>query len=79
MNRFFQLVILLTVFSVTVNAQPIIEFELVATGFDRPVDIVNAGDSRLFIVNRMVLLKYWTPTTQHLLHLLLILIAEFVQ
>ena len=35
-------------------AQPDIDFELVASGFDKPVDITNAGDgtNRLFVVER---------------------------
>ena len=34
------------------SAQPQIELELVASGFEEPVDIANAGDERLFIVER---------------------------
>ncbi|HQU40319.1 MAG TPA: PQQ-dependent sugar dehydrogenase [Chitinophagales bacterium] len=33
-------------------AQPIIDLELITTGFNEPVDIASAGDERLFIVSR---------------------------
>src|SRR5262249_27033047 len=36
--------------AVTVNAQPQLALKQVASGLNRPVGIVNAGDSRLFIV-----------------------------
>lgn len=36
----------------SLTAQPVIELESYATGFDEPVDIANAGDGRLFIVER---------------------------
>lgn len=40
-------------FSVIVaKAQPIIDFELIASGFYEPVDIASAGDERLFVVSR---------------------------
>jgi glucose/arabinose dehydrogenase len=35
-----------------VQAQPIIDLQLVTTGFNEPVDIASAGDERLFIVSR---------------------------
>ncbi len=34
------------------SAQPIIDFVSYATGFNKPVDIANAGDDRLFIVEQ---------------------------
>lgn len=36
----------------TINAQPNINLEVFASGFNDPVDITNAGDDRLFIVER---------------------------
>jgi len=39
-------------FSVSVTAQPKVGIEVYASGFTRPVDIVNAGDERLFIVEQ---------------------------
>ncbi|MBC8047587.1 MAG: PQQ-dependent sugar dehydrogenase [Fimbriimonadaceae bacterium] len=38
--------------SISTFSQPVIELELFASGFNDPVDIANAGDSRLFIVER---------------------------
>ncbi|MFN3939213.1 MAG: PQQ-dependent sugar dehydrogenase, partial [Chitinophagales bacterium] len=48
--------IVYTVISLMINmvllAQPKIELELYASGFDEPVDLANAGDERLFVVER---------------------------
>lgn len=38
--------------SLSLHAQPIIDLELAASGFSRPVDIANAGDGRLFIAEQ---------------------------
>lgn len=38
--------------SVALSSQPLIDIEAVASGFDRPVDIVHADDDRLFIVEK---------------------------
>jgi len=48
----FSLLVLIFFSSPVLRAQPAIGVELVATGFDEPLDIVNAGDTRLFIVER---------------------------
>ncbi|NNK74167.1 MAG: hypothetical protein HKO94_13340, partial [Flavobacteriaceae bacterium] len=42
-------------------AQPNIELELIASGFNAPLSIQNAGDSRLFIVERAGLIKIINP------------------
>ena len=39
------------------SAQPEIELELFASGFSSPVDIANAGDDRLFIVEKRGVIK----------------------
>ena len=46
------LVLLLSAFTLLANGQPIIDLQLVTTGFNEPVDIASAGDERLFIVSR---------------------------
>ncbi len=43
------------------NAQTAIDVELVASGFDEPVAVVNAGDDRLFIVERTGKIKILYP------------------
>lgn len=48
-------------FYISVFAQPIIEAELVQTGFNEPVDIAHAGDERLFIVERAGVIKILYP------------------
>lgn len=45
------------------KAQPLIGYQSVATGFTAPVDVVNAGDSRLFIVEQGGKIKIWNGTT----------------
>ena len=40
------------IFSLCVYAQPNIELETFATGLSNPVDIANAGDDRMFVVER---------------------------
>jgi glucose/arabinose dehydrogenase len=55
MKAFFYTIIFLTV---GMNSQSqTIDIELFANGFNRPVDITNAGDERLFIVERKGLIK----------------------
>lgn len=44
------------------KAQPTIGYQLVTSGFAAPVDIVNAGDSRLFIVEQAGRIKIWNGT-----------------
>ncbi len=47
---------------VTMHAQPVIGYQSVATGFTAPVDVVNSGDSRLFIVEQGGRIKIWNGT-----------------
>ncbi|MEM7368518.1 MAG: PQQ-dependent sugar dehydrogenase [Bacteroidota bacterium] len=52
----------LTLFSLLLTvsgiyAQPVIELELSASGFTRPVDIVHAGDDRLFIAEQAGIIR----------------------
>lgn len=44
-------------FAFQLSAQPEIELELFASGFSSPVDIANAGDDRLFIVEKRGVIK----------------------
>ena len=44
--------IMLVLFVPTAKTQPSINLQQIATGFNRPVDIVHAGDNRLFIVEQ---------------------------
>lgn len=46
-----------------VQSQPIIGYQQVATGFSSPVDVINAGDSRLFIVEQGGTIKMWNGTS----------------
>ncbi|MCH8331846.1 MAG: PQQ-dependent sugar dehydrogenase, partial [Bacteroidetes bacterium] len=57
-SRYYALSLLFaSLFSVQVIAQPKVEFQQWVTGFNRPVDIINAGDSRLFIVEQDGIIK----------------------
>lgn len=58
MQKFYLLLIALFNM-VQLNAQPTIGYQLVTTGLSAPVDIVNAGDSRLFIVEQAGRIKIW--------------------
>ncbi len=49
--KYIHLLTLLLIASFT-QAQPQIELELYASGFDRPVDITSAGDDRLFVTEQ---------------------------
>lgn len=48
---------------VQLSAQPTIGYQLVTTGLSAPVDIVNAGDSRLFIVEQAGRIKIWNGSS----------------
>lgn len=48
---------------VQLHAQPTIGYQLVTTGLSAPVDIVNAGDNRLFIVEQAGRIKIWNGTS----------------
>ena len=45
-----------------VQAQPEISYNVVTSGFTAPVDIVNAGDTRLFVVEQGGKVKIWDGT-----------------
>ncbi|MDB5201143.1 MAG: type sorting protein [Ferruginibacter sp.] len=45
------------------HAQPAIGYQSVVTGLDNPVDVVNAGDSRLFIAQQNGLIRAWDGTS----------------
>ena len=45
-----------------VQAQPEISYNVVTNGFTAPVDIVNAGDTRLFVVEQAGKVKIWDGT-----------------
>ncbi len=47
---------ILGLFCVALNAQQI-ELEIIATGFNNPVNIKNAGDSRLFVLEQAGLIQ----------------------
>jgi glucose/arabinose dehydrogenase len=49
---FFLLLIVLSTLPNTASAQPEITLNVIANGFDSPVDIANAGDDRLFVVEQ---------------------------
>ena len=49
---YFLFIAVFSVLSFSASAQSAIDVELVAGGFDEPVAVVNAGDDRLFIVER---------------------------
>ncbi len=49
-------------FSLSIFSQPIVSFQSTITGFTQPLDIVNAGDSRLFIVEQPGKIKIWNGT-----------------
>ena len=51
MRLYFFLVVIFCFAFYTTDAQ-IVELELVASGFNRPLDITHAGDGRLFVVER---------------------------
>ena len=51
MKRYFFFAVISMLFISTTEAQ-IVDLELVATGFSRPLDIAHAGDERLFVVER---------------------------
>ena len=51
-KRFVQLFVLVSLGVSTLFAQPVIEIEEFTRGFSRPVDIANAGDERLFVVEK---------------------------
>lgn len=50
----------------TAVAQPIIQLQTFATGFTRPVDIVSAGDERLFIVEQRGIIHILNAAGQRL-------------
>ena len=61
-----KLVCLCCSFFVLVNnspAQPVIAYQSVITGLTNPVDITNAGDSKLYIVQQNGLIRLWNGTT----------------
>ena len=66
MNRFLSCLLALLGTSLGLQAQPDLALSLFATGFDRPVDIAQAGDNRLFVVERPGQIWVVTPdgTTQ---------------
>ncbi|MEO6166947.1 MAG: hypothetical protein ABIO46_03120, partial [Chitinophagales bacterium] len=51
-NNLLLFFVLLSFYSYRIHAQPSITVESVGTGFTKPVDIANAGDDRLFIVEK---------------------------
>src|SRR5258705_9015857 len=53
----FYIVTLISFIISNIHAQPNINLELFASGFNDPVDIENAGDDRLFIVERQGYIK----------------------
>src|SRR5690349_18092198 len=57
----FLFIFLLPVLTIRVYAQIAIDVELVAGGFDEPVAVVNAGDERLFVVERTGRIKILYP------------------
>jgi len=48
----FRLLPIFLLFALTAKTQPQLELEVAADGLDQPADITNAGDGRLFIVER---------------------------
>lgn len=45
------------------NVDFVVQYNIVASGFSSPVDIVHAGDSRLFVVEQTGQVKIWTGTS----------------
>ena len=62
MKKIYTFLFLLIAITST-HAQPVIGYQSVATGFTAPVDVVNAGDSRLFIVEQGGKIKIWNGTS----------------
>lgn len=56
------LLLLTLVVCLQVQAQPEISYNVVTNGFTAPVDIVNAGDTRLFVVKQAGKVKIWDGT-----------------
>ncbi len=61
MRKIYLFISFLVLFN-QLKAQPTIGYQLVTSGFAVPVDIVNAGDSRLFIVEQAGRIKIWNGT-----------------
>lgn len=57
MTKKFKLTLPFLLCSLTLFSQPKLELELYKSGFDEVVDIANAGDARLFIVERAGVIK----------------------
>lgn len=55
--KYTTLLLLLCVIGINAQNDPIIDLELFADGFDKPVEIKNAGDDRLFIVQQSGLIQ----------------------
>ncbi|HUM45331.1 MAG TPA: PQQ-dependent sugar dehydrogenase [Chitinophagales bacterium] len=51
-NKLLSFFVLTLLFSQVINAQPSITLQSIGSGFTKPVDIANAGDERLFIVEQ---------------------------
>ena len=61
MQKFSIFFLIATFFSVILPAQPTVDLELFADGFSSPVDITNAGDERLFVVEKSGRIKIVLP------------------
>ncbi|MCB0706950.1 MAG: PQQ-dependent sugar dehydrogenase [Saprospiraceae bacterium] len=48
----YTFLLILSFFALNLFAQPQIQLEVIASGFTRPVDIANAGDERIFVVEQ---------------------------
>ncbi|MEO7044110.1 MAG: PQQ-dependent sugar dehydrogenase, partial [Ferruginibacter sp.] len=53
----------LFLFSLNSYSQPVIGFQSVITGLSNPVDVVNAGDSKLYIAQQNGLIRIWNGTS----------------
>lgn len=56
MKRFYTL-LLIGFMSIILQAQPVIDLELFASGFSSPVEMVHAGDDRFFVVEKNGVIK----------------------
>lgn len=56
-------IILFSFCIIIINAQPLVGFQAVVTGLSSPVDVVNAGDTRLFIVEQSGKVKIFNGTS----------------
>ncbi|MEZ5013684.1 MAG: PQQ-dependent sugar dehydrogenase [Chitinophagales bacterium] len=61
MRRLSTLIISISMLMVSLRAQPVLQLETYATGLSNPVAIENAGDGRLFIVERLGYIRIVNP------------------